>query len=477
MAATFVFDSSYCTGCKACQAACKDRNQLPVGVLWRRVYEISGAGNWVNEAGTWSTDVYAYNISMACNHCEHPKCAGVCPTGAYSIRGDGIVVLDTQRCTGCGYCGWACPYGAPQFDDLTGTMTKCNFCVEDLDAGQTPACVAACPMRVLDKVDWKGQEVMPGYTQQVPPLPEAEARNPRFFIKPHPAVEQSKQGEAHIANQEEIQTRLVGRFEEGPLVAFTLLAQMAVGAFIIAGLLGLFNWISSGADLFENSTMSLYSVGAVLLISLLISFSHLGRPGNAWRVLANLRKSWLSREILFTSLFGVFWAMTTFLKVIHTSGFVILLSWVGTSLSGLAAIWSMAQVYRLKTVPAWEPRQTTSAFFTASFLLGSLWVGMLYSLLNPETGDLINEVKLIGITGAMIFILALVHSRSKPSQAVKRFNKVRQGLIAAGIIGSILLIWLPAQFTTWTVLAVFLTATMEEVLGRISFYESRIQEF
>jgi ferredoxin len=96
MAYTFLFDSSYCSGCKACQAACKDKNQLPTGVLWRRVYEMSG-GNWQEKDSAWTTDVYAYNISMACNHCEHPKCAGVCPTNAYIIRPDGIVLLDTQR--------------------------------------------------------------------------------------------------------------------------------------------------------------------------------------------------------------------------------------------------------------------------------------------------------------------------------------------------------------------------------------------
>lgn len=477
MATTFQFDSSFCTGCKACQAACKDRNQLPVGVLWRRVYEITGSGNWVKNEGTWSSDVYAYNISMACNHCEHPKCAGVCPTQAYTIRPDGIVLLDPRRCTGCGYCGWACPYGAPQFDDKTGTMTKCNFCADDLDAGQAPACVTACPMRSLDQIEWTGQEVMPGYTQQVPPMPDADARNPRFQIKPHPAVQRASQGDAFIANREEVQTRLVGRFEEAPLVAFTLLAQMAVGVFILVGLLGLLGRSTTAPKFIQYSTSALYSVGAFLLISLTISFSHLGKPGNAWRVLSNLRKSWLSREILYTSLFGGLWAMTACMELLHAAGNLILLLWGCASLSGLAAIWSMARVYRLKTVPSWSTWRTPAAFFISSFLLGSLWVGTLRSLIDPITTINLDHLKLIGLIIVLFLALAWTFSNSLGTLLVHRFHKIRQVFIWTGLLGIILRLLIPAPFGTWMMVAVFMLAFTEEILGRIEFYESRKQEF
>ncbi|MBI2407831.1 MAG: 4Fe-4S ferredoxin, partial [Gemmatimonadetes bacterium] len=99
----FAFDASACSGCKACQAACKDKNQLPVGVLWRRVYEVTGGG-WTRAGETWTSDVFAYHLSIACNHCERPICVEVCPTGAMHRRYDGIVAIDREKCVGCQYC-------------------------------------------------------------------------------------------------------------------------------------------------------------------------------------------------------------------------------------------------------------------------------------------------------------------------------------------------------------------------------------
>lgn len=477
MATTFLFDSSYCTGCKTCQAACKDKNQLPVGVLWRRVYEITGNGNWQENEGTWTSDVYAYNISMACNHCEYPKCAGVCPTQAYTILPDGIVLLDTQRCTGCGYCAWACPYGAPQFNEQAGVMTKCNFCVDDLDAGQAPACVSACPMRTLDFAEIPATETRPGYTQQVPPMPEPDNRNPRFLIKPHPAMVQARLGNAHISNQEEVKPGMVGRFREAPLVAFTLLAQMAVGAFFLIGIWAMLNRSMEASGFFQNSTLVLYSIGALVLVSLLISFSHLGNPGNAWRMASHLKKSWLSREILFTSLFGMLWAGTVILEVLKFGYFLELVMWLVTSLTGLATIWSMARVYRLKTVPLWNTKYTAAAFFISTFLLGSLWAGLIQLFGNP--GQLFDSsyTAVTALIGALFFILALAISQTLANLRPHPFQKLRIGLILAGFFGSIMVIVLPIMFGAWIAGLVFILAALEEVLGRIMFYECREQVF
>ena len=92
----FYLDSSACIGCKACQIACKDKNNLPVGVLWRRVVEVQG-GEWLPRGEAWLTNTFAYFISAACMHCELPICAEVCPTQAITQREDGIVTLDPQR--------------------------------------------------------------------------------------------------------------------------------------------------------------------------------------------------------------------------------------------------------------------------------------------------------------------------------------------------------------------------------------------
>lgn len=201
----FYFDSSSCSGCKACQVACKDKNGLPEGVLWRRVYEVTG-GDWRQAGPAWVADVFAYNLSVACNHCEQPLCLQACPAGAYTQRPDGVVLLDSQKCMGCGYCAWACPYGAPQMDERTGRMSKCNFCVDQVDAGRPPECVAACPLRALDFGDRRelearhGARLTGGGLPAVAPLPDPLITRPALLLTPHPAAQSS----GSVANREEV---------------------------------------------------------------------------------------------------------------------------------------------------------------------------------------------------------------------------------------------------------------------------------
>ena len=150
----FHVDLSGCIGCKACQIACQDKHNLEAGRTWRRVAEVAG-GRWVPSAGQWHSDTFAYYVSMACMHCEKPICCEVCPTRAMAKRPDGVVLVDQEKCIGCRYCQWACPYGAPQFDAARGKMTKCTFCEDLLAQKQSPACVAACVMRVV-MLSWLG---------------------------------------------------------------------------------------------------------------------------------------------------------------------------------------------------------------------------------------------------------------------------------------------------------------------------------
>lgn len=197
----FRFDQAACSGCKACQAACKDRHGLAVGVLWRRVYELAG-GSWRRDGEAWRTDAFAFNLSLSCNHCADPVCAEVCPTGAIARRADGLVLIDRERCVGCRYCGWACPYGAPQYDERAGKMTKCDLCADDLAAGRPPACVAACPMRVLDLVEIDGDAPTPGAGTF--PLPDPALTRPGLVVLPHRDAARAGPRTADVANREEV---------------------------------------------------------------------------------------------------------------------------------------------------------------------------------------------------------------------------------------------------------------------------------
>ncbi len=205
VAYAFHFDSTACSGCKACQIACKDKHALEVGRLWRRVYEVSG-GDWLRVGEAWLPNVFAYNISLACNHCEQPICMEVCPASAIYKRADGIVLIDEEKCLGCRYCAWACPYGALQYHHERGRMTKCTFCVDHIDAGLPPACVAACPLRALDFGDRAELEVRYGTSDALFPLPENALTDPALSITPHKDARRTGDAAAHLANREEVNT-------------------------------------------------------------------------------------------------------------------------------------------------------------------------------------------------------------------------------------------------------------------------------
>ena len=162
----FFVDATRCINCKTCEIACKDFNDLEVGRRIRKVRSFEG--------GEFPA-VFAYNVSMSCNHCEKPACVQGCPAGAYSKRAsDGIVVHDPEKCIGCRYCTWLCPYGAPQYDAREGRVRKCNLC----EGEATPVCVAACPMRAIEVGPLAEIAARPGATIALRDLPSPELTRP-----------------------------------------------------------------------------------------------------------------------------------------------------------------------------------------------------------------------------------------------------------------------------------------------------------
>ncbi len=203
MSKAFYVNLNACTGCKACQVACKDKWNLPVGRTWRRVAEYTG-GSWVQENGTFQQNVFAYYVSVACNHCEKPACIEACPAQAIMKRPDGIVVINQQDCVGCRYCEWACPYGAPQFDAEIGKMSKCNFCYDAIDAGESPACVGACPVRALDYGELSELQAKYGTLRAVEPLPDPNITLPSVVLNPHKDAQLVGSGTGKLSNPEEV---------------------------------------------------------------------------------------------------------------------------------------------------------------------------------------------------------------------------------------------------------------------------------
>ncbi|WP_313448732.1 DMSO/selenate family reductase complex B subunit [Atlantibacter hermannii] len=186
----FFIDSSRCSGCKACLVACKDKNNLEPGRRFRRVYEVTSGGFAPNGTGGLENNISAWTLSISCNHCADPICTKNCPTTAMHKRpGDGIVRVDTNKCIGCGYCAWSCPYGAPQFNPEAGQMSKCDFCVDLQAKGEDPICVATCPLGAIKygPIDELRQKY--GTLCHVQGLPDPAITKPNLVVKPHQGAE------------------------------------------------------------------------------------------------------------------------------------------------------------------------------------------------------------------------------------------------------------------------------------------------
>lgn len=177
MSLGFYFDVNMCIGCHTCQAACIDKNNLEAGTNFRKVRSF--------ETGVYP-NAKRYHYSGACNHCTDAKCVKGCPTSAMHYAEDGTVQHDKDKCIGCKYCVWNCPYDAPQFIEAIGQVSKCNSCKDLRDAGQNPACVDACVMRCLDFGDLDKLVAKYGqkYVKDLPIMPSSSITKPSVIINP-----------------------------------------------------------------------------------------------------------------------------------------------------------------------------------------------------------------------------------------------------------------------------------------------------
>lgn len=156
-------DTSICMGCKGCQAACKEWNDLPA-------VPTRNTGSYQNppdlSAKTWMTVKFIeYEVGsrlqwlffpMHCMHCTEAPCVFVCPTGAmHQVEGN-YVVVNTEWCIGCRYCVQACPYGVARFDSDLGWVRKCTFCIDRVVNDLPPACAKTCPAGAIQFGDRDG---------------------------------------------------------------------------------------------------------------------------------------------------------------------------------------------------------------------------------------------------------------------------------------------------------------------------------
>ncbi len=152
-------DTTRCVGCRACQAACKKKNNLPAdpeNLPAGKTFPAKLSASTFSlvefyQVGGTSDKPKVQPVKKQCMHCLTPACASVCPVGAIQKTAKGPVTYDADKCMGCRYCMVACPFGVPKFewDSANPRIRKCNLCADRIEQGQMPACVQACPMQAL----------------------------------------------------------------------------------------------------------------------------------------------------------------------------------------------------------------------------------------------------------------------------------------------------------------------------------------
>ncbi len=171
----FFTDTTVCIGCKACEVACKEWNNLPADNLgltgqsydntgalsantWRHVSFIEkGANGQIRENQQPPFQSGWLMMSDVCKHCHNPPCLEACPTGALFKTEFDTVVVQQDICNGCGYCVPACPFGVVDINTLDGKAHKCTLCYDRLKGGLEPACAKSCP---TDSIQFGEVEVL-----------------------------------------------------------------------------------------------------------------------------------------------------------------------------------------------------------------------------------------------------------------------------------------------------------------------------
>jgi tetrathionate reductase subunit B len=153
----YLIDTTKCIGCGACVRACRAENAVPDGFYrtWIERYVVGVEETHVDsplggidgfppvQVGFVSHK--SFFVPKMCNHCRATPCIQVCPVGASYHTEDGVVLVDQERCIGCGYCVQACPFGSRFLHPETHTASKCTWCYHRVTKGLKPACVSVCP--------------------------------------------------------------------------------------------------------------------------------------------------------------------------------------------------------------------------------------------------------------------------------------------------------------------------------------------
>ena len=405
----FVLDLDRCTGCGACVVACTNENSPTEGIAWRTIATYNRQR---------SPDAPVFHYSLACNHCLEPACMVGCPADAYTKDPTtGAVLIDHDRCIGCRYCGWVCPYNAPRFDAVGGVMEKCTFCDHRLAEGLEPACVVACPVDALafETTESPSAVARSGFpdTGLQPALRVVGARR-------HSPPEMTAAPETRPAPPR--YRALSWRTFRGE---WSLWAFSSIMTFLVA-------WFTGAAASGGNVSLPVFAAAGTLALG--ASALHLGQPARAWRGLLNWRRSWISREALLVTTFFAFACAVTFFGV-RSPGAV----WM-TAVIGFAALFAMDMVYRVPGSTVLAVPHSAMATLTAAFYLGLMLVAPVLAVpaaIAKSGLYLVRRERLTG-SGGLLAVVRVVVGLVLPSALLVAGGWPPWLLVAAAAVGELI---------------------------------------
>ena len=420
----FGFDMGACIGCHSCEVACAEQNGLPPGTTWRRVGEVEGGDHPATRR---------FHLSMSCNHCLEPACLEGCPTLAYEKLDNGVVAHHADDCIGCQYCTWNCPYSVPAFQPDRRIVTKCDLCQPRLSSGLAPACVGACPTNAItvEKVDvaaWRDDHA----AGDAPELPDAGLTLSTTRIEMPADVPE----ETFAASD----WNLRPEHPHWPLVWLTLVSQVALGVSAVAA-------VGAGS----GSGLGVRTLAAALAGAALAGATfHLGRPAAAWKAVRNLRRSWLSREVVLFSLYAALAAAAVPVPALAGPA----------ALAGAAGVYASARLYVVPGRPAWDTPLTIVRFFATAAALGPPLAGRP----GPAVAGVLVALAATGANWARLALDGRRAWRGAVRLELRWFRGWTLARVGAALAG------VAAVATAWPVAAVFGLLAASELVGRWLFY-------
>ncbi len=352
-----------------------------------------------------------------------------CPTAAYSKDPrTGIVLHNAEYCIGCEYCIWNCPYSVPVFNGDRGVVGKCDMCHGRLTAGDAPACVDACPSEALaiEAVDIDGWRKQYRDEANAPGLPSADDTISTTRVTlPKELPADAERADHH---------RIKPAKPHFSLVLLTVLTQLSIASFVTTWFLSL----AGGSEALETAALVALALG---LVSFVAAPLHLGRPALAPLAIRNVKTSWLSREILGLSTFGI--AASACAALLLAGLPWASLMGAAASATGIFAMFATAQIYRVPGRPSWNTPLTVVDFFLTGSTLGPLLVALLSTRHGPGLLALAALSALAHVLLEIWRFLDFVRTDEYEKQATARLLSgplarlflLRLGSLAGGAVG------------------------------------------